>query len=146
MHKGKKLFYGWWVVIAITIMFFTAGATPFAIVLKQLMEQFHTGRGEVSLCQSITMIGVCISGIFVGRLLQRHKPRTFILCGSIVSGVTSLLLSFANSLWFLYFFYFIAGLAIGFSNVIAFYTLLSKWFKRKWGTADGHYDGGRRCR
>jgi len=47
MHTGKKLFYGWWVVIAITIMFFTAGATPFAIVLKQLMAQFHTGRGEV---------------------------------------------------------------------------------------------------
>ena len=137
MHKGKKLFYGWWVVIAITIMFFTAGATPFAIVLKQLMEQFHTGRGEVSLCQSITMIGVCISGIFVGRLLQRHKPRTFILCGSIVIGVTSLLLSFANSLWFLYVVYLIAGLAIGCSNVIAFDTLLSKWFNRKWGTAIG---------
>ena len=53
MDKGNKLFYGWWMVVAITILFFIGGAAPFAIVLKQLMEQFHTGRGEVSLCQSI---------------------------------------------------------------------------------------------
>jgi len=65
MGKGNKLFYGWWMVITITILFFAAGAAPFAIVLKQLMEQFHTGRGEVSLSQSITMVGVGISAIFV---------------------------------------------------------------------------------
>jgi len=137
MGKGNKLFYGWWMVITITILFFAAGAAPFAIVLKQLMEQFHTGRGEVSLSQSITMVGVGISAIFVGRLMQRYRPRTFILWGSVVSGATSLLLSLANSLWLLYVFCFIAGLAVGFCNVIGYFTLLSKWFTRKWGTAVG---------
>jgi sugar phosphate permease len=137
MDKGKKLFYGWWVVIAITILFFIGSAAPFAIVLKQLMEQLHTGRGEVSLSQSITMVGVAISAIFVGRLMQRHKPRTFMLWGSVVGGVTSLLLSLTNSLWFLYIFYFIAGLVLGFSNAIPYFTLLARWFTRKWGTAIG---------
>ena len=128
-------------VIVITIIFFTAGAAPFAIVLKQLMEQFHTGRGEVSLSQSIIMIGIGITGIFVGRLMQRYRPRTFILWGAVVSGVTSLLLSLTNSLWFLYVFYLIVGLAGGVSNAIAYFTLLSKWFTRKWGTAVGIING-----
>ena len=124
-------------VVVITFLFFTAGAAPFAIVLKQLMEQFHTGRGEVSLSQSITMIGIGITGMFVGRLMQRYRPRMFILWGTVATGVTSLLLSLANSLWFLYVFYSIAGLAIGLSNAIAYSTLLSKWFTRRWGTALG---------
>ena len=137
MHKGNKLFYGWWMVVAITILFFIGGTAPFAIVLKQLMEQMHTGRGEVSLSQSITMVGSGIAGIIVGRLMLRYRPRTFILWGSVVSGVTLLLLSLANSLWFLYVFYLIAGLAVGFCNAIAYFTLLSKWFTRRWGAALG---------
>jgi sugar phosphate permease len=137
MKQGSKLFYGWWMVIVITILFITGGATPFAVVLKQLMEQFHAGRGEVSLSQSITFIAAGITGIFVGRLLHRNSPKKFLLWGSVVNGVTTLLLSLANGLWFLYIFSLIAGLAVGFSNAISMFTLLSRWFVRKWGTALG---------
>ena len=137
MKKGNKFFYGLWMVFVITIVIFVGNAAPFAIVLKQLMEQFHTGRGEVSLSQSITMLATGITGIFVGRMLHRYSPKKFILWGSVVNGVSSLLLSLTNSLWFLYFFSLIAGLAGGFSNAIAMFTLLSKWFIRKWGIAVG---------
>ena len=123
--------------IVIAILFFTGGAAPFAIVLKQLMEQFHTGRGEVSLSQSITFIAVGITGIFVGRMLHRNSPKKFLLWGSVVNGVILLLLSLANNLWFLYVFSAIAGLAGGFSTAISMFTLLSRWFTRKWGTALG---------
>ena len=126
MKKGNKLFYGWWMVIVITIMSFSGSAAPFAIILKQLIEQVHTGRGEVSLIPSISSVAGGIAGIFAGRLLQHHKPRTFILWGSIVGGVSSLILSLANSLWFLYVFYFITGIAGGLCNAIACFTLLSK--------------------
>ena len=137
MKKGNKFFYGWWMVIVATIIFITGGATPFAIVLKQLMTQFQTGRGEISLSQSISMIAAGITGIFVGRILHRHSPKTFLLWGSIVFGLSSLVLSLANSLWFLYMISLIAGLAGGFSNAISMFTLLSRWFTRKWGTALG---------
>jgi sugar phosphate permease len=137
MNQGNKLFYGWRMVIVSAILFFIGGAAPFAIVLKQLMAQFHTGRGEVSLSPSITMIAAGITGIFVGRMLHRNSPKKFLLWGSVVGGVTLLLLSLANSLWFLYAFSVIAGLAGGFSNAISIFTLLSRWFVRKWGTALG---------
>ena len=137
MNKGSKLFHGWLIVMSITILFITSGAAPFAIVLKQLMEQFHTGRGEVSLSQSVTMISGGITGIFVGRLLHRHSPKKFLLWGSVASGASILLISLANSLWFLYIFYLVAGMAGAFSNAIASFTMLSKWFIRKWGTAMG---------
>ena len=137
MNKGSKVFYGWWMVFVVTIVFIVGNAAPFAIVLKQLMEQFHTGRGEVSLSQSITWIAAGVTGIFVGRVLHRYSPKRFLLWGSIIGGVSTLILSLANSLWFLCVFYLIAGVAGGFSNAIAMFTLLSKWFTRKWGTALG---------
>jgi sugar phosphate permease len=83
------------------------------------------------------MIAAGITGIFVGRMLHRNSPKKFLLWGSVVGGVTLLLLSLANSLWFLYAFSVIAGLAGGFSNAISIFTLLSRWFVRKWGTALG---------
>jgi sugar phosphate permease len=137
MNKGNKLFYGWWIVFVVTTMFVVGNAAPFAIVLKQLMEQFSTGRGEVSLSSSITWVAAGITGIFVGRMLHRYSPKKFLLWGSVVGGGTSLILSLANSIWFLYIFSLIAGLAGGFSNAIAMFTLLSKWFTRKWGIALG---------
>jgi sugar phosphate permease len=83
------------------------------------------------------MIAGGITGIFVGRLLHRYKPKTFLLWGSVVGGVSSLVLSLTNSLWSFYVFSLVAGLAGGFCNAIAVFTWLSKWFTRKWGTALG---------
>ena len=127
MKKGNKLFYGWWMVVIATILFVTGGAAPFAIVLKQLMEQFHTGRGEISLSQSINYMAAGITGIFVGRMLHRYSPKKFLLWGSVVIGVSTLLLSLANSLWFLYIFSVLAGLAGGLIlNDISYCCLFSK--------------------
>ena len=124
-------------VFAITILFVTGASAPFAIILKQLMTQFNTGRGEVSLSQSISLIATGITGIFVGRLLRRYKPKTFMLWGAIGTGISFLLLSLSNGLWLFYFLYLVAGIASGFNSAIALFTLMSKWFKRKWGTAIG---------
>ena len=137
MEKSKKIFYGWWVVLVITILFFVGGAAPFAVVLKQLMVQFHTGRGEVSLSQSISSIAGGLTGILVGRIMNRHSPKKFMLWGSITSGLCMLLISLAHNLAFLYIFFFLGGVAGAFSNAIAMFTILSRWFTRKWGTAIG---------
>ena len=137
MNKINKFFYGWWMVFVITILLMTSSAAPLSVVLKQLMGQFHTGRGEISLCQSIWLFTMGVTGIFIGKLVLLYRPRTFMLWGSLLGGAGCLFVSLANSLWVFYFFYFVIGVAAGFSNVIAYFTLLSKWFIRKWGTALG---------
>jgi sugar phosphate permease len=137
MKKPKKLFYGWWMAIVIAIMSFTYGAAPFAIILKNLMEQLHTGRGDISLGPSIATIAGGVAGIIAGRLLYRYRPRTFMLWGTVVAGVCALLLSLTTSLWYFYVLSFVSGVAGGFSSAIPTFTLLSKWFTRKWGTACG---------
>jgi sugar phosphate permease len=48
-----------------------------------------------------------------------------------------LLISLAHNLALLYIFFFLGGVAGAFSNAIAMFTILSRWFTRKWGTAIG---------
>jgi sugar phosphate permease len=70
-------------------------------------------------------------------MLQRNSPKKFMLWGSVISGLCTLIISLAHSLWFLYLFFLIGGVAGAFSNAIAMFTILSRWFSRKWGTAIG---------
>lgn len=142
MNKSNKIFYGWWIVVALTVMTFSWGTSPLAIVLKQLMEQFHTGRGAVSLCQTITSIAGGITGVIIGKLVYRHRPRKFMLCGSVASGISQLSLGLATSLWYFYLFSFITGVASGCTGAIAMFSLLSHWFTRKWGSALGITQAG----
>jgi sugar phosphate permease len=142
MNKGKKLFYGWWIVIVAAVMTATSCWTLLSIVLKQLMEQFGTGRGEVSLAQSIAIITGGVAGMLVGKLLSRYKPRAFMLWGSVISGACLLLLSQSPCLWYFYVFSLISGIAVGCNGVIVTFTLLSKWFTRQWGIAVGIAQAG----
>jgi sugar phosphate permease len=142
MNKNNKLFYGWWVVIVLAILNTTWCFTLLSVVLKPLMEQFHTGRGTVSIAQSISVAAGGVSGILAGKLLSRFRPKIFLLWGSIAIGLCSLLLSLAPNLWYFYVFTGFSGIAIGFGGVITEFTLLSKWFTRKWGTAVGLAQAG----
>jgi MFS family permease len=137
MIKTKGIFYGWWIVVVTGALAFSLNTAPFNIVLKLLMEHFHTGRGEVSVGQSIYVIAGGIGGVVAGHLLQHHRSRIFILWGCVVFGVSSILLSLSNNLWYFYIFCCISGGSTGFWGVIGTFTLLSKWFTRKWGMALG---------
>ncbi len=138
MEQNKRIFYGWWVVIAIFFMLFSYSASPFAVILKQLMVQFNTGRGEVSLIPAISSVTGGFSGFFiVSRMLRRTSPQKFLLIGSTMTGVLLLLCSLAHSLWYLYVLYFFIGIFFGMSTAVVQMALLSKWFIRQRGRAVG---------
>jgi sugar phosphate permease len=142
MNKPDRLFYGWWIVVALTVMTFNWGSSPLSIVLKQLMEQFHTGRGAISLGQTISSMAGGITGIIVGKLVYRYRPRTLMLYGSIVAGLSQIAMGLAPDLWYFYLFSFITGVATGCTGAIAMFSLLSHWFTRKWGYAVGITQAG----
>lgn len=135
--KQPRFFYGWWVVLAIMMIFFAMTANPFNIVLKQLMTEFDSGRGMVSLAPSMSTISGGIAGLFVGRLLINQRPKRFMLGGIILGGVSLLLISLTQELWQVYVLYFINGVAMAGAGALAMFTLLSKWFVKKFGTVSG---------
>ena len=134
----KGIFYGWWVVLARLLIFFGIAASPFTVILKQLMNEFDTGRGAVSLLPSISCIAGAICSYFVATLLEKHSIRKFLLWGMVIGGISFLLCATVNRLWQLYLLYFVLGFGIhGIAGSVPLATLVSKWFNRKRGLAMG---------
>lgn len=137
MKTQNKIFYGWWVVLAVFFIWFSWAVTPFAVILKQLMTEFNTGRGEVSIIPAVWAISSGFSAFFTSRLIHNHSPRKFMLTGLPLMGLAFLLCSLAQSLWHLYILYFFMGTFNGITGAIVCVALLSKWFVRKRGLAVG---------
>jgi MFS family permease len=112
-------------------------ANPFGIILKDLMAEFNSTRGLVSLSLSISVIASGICGLFIGKLVIKKSPKKFLIGGVIPGGVSLLALSISPALWYVYVMFFIYGAAMAAAGVIPIFTILSRWFKRKWGTAVG---------
>jgi sugar phosphate permease len=137
MKENSGVFYGWWIALAVFFIWFGWAAQPFAVVLKQLMAQFHCGRGEVSLIPAISSITGGFCAFAVSRLLHRHSPRRFMFAGFTMTGIVLLLCALATRLWHLYIMYFLMGIGFGASGAVVVTALLSKWFVRKRGRALG---------
>jgi hypothetical protein len=78
-----RLFYGWWIVAvtAVCLLFSepTVAVFSFSVFLKAVSEDFHAGRGAVSL--AFTIHDLCLATIspFVGRLIDRFGVRRVVL-------------------------------------------------------------------
>jgi sugar phosphate permease len=138
MTKRKSIFYGWWILIARLLISIGWAASPFAVILKPLMNEFNTGRGEISILSSISLVSGAICSYFVARLLEKHSARKFMLWGSVMGGIGFLLSAAVNSIWQLYVLFFIVGIGMnGIGGSVPLVILISKWFIKKRGLALG---------
>jgi MFS family permease len=138
VSQKKGIFYGWWIILGRILISFGWAASPFSIILKQLMAEFHTGRGMVSILSSVSMVSGAICSYFVARLLENHSARKFMLWGSVMGGIGFLLCAAANSLWQLYVLFFFIGVGFtGIAGSVPLVVLISKWFNKKRGLALG---------
>ncbi len=138
MTKNTRIFYGWWVVAAGFGAWLTGAASPFSIILKQLMAEFNSGRGTISILSTLYCVAGGFGAYIVSRLIIRHSPKKFMFYGSIIGVILFLLCAVVTSLWQLFALYLLLGfIFIGASGAIPLLTILSNWFVKKRGLAVG---------
>ncbi|MFC1953326.1 MFS transporter [Chloroflexota bacterium] len=130
----NKFFYGWWMVIASTIMSFVADGSlffGFTVFFNPIRQTFGWSAAVMSIAFSIHRIGMGILSPIVGVLVDRVGPRKLMLFGWTVFGLGFLLISRVNSLWEFYgaFLVLTVGLSFGFFLVIN--TTIANWFIKK---------------
>ncbi len=126
-------FYGWIVVIALTVvMTIISGAHfSFGVFLKPISEQFHWTRAMTSGALSTCLWVGGLLAILTGALTDKYGPRMVIIVGALLGGLGYLLISHTSALWHLY-----VGLgvivAIGRSTAWTPITAtVSRWFTKK---------------
>jgi len=137
-----RLFYGWWIVLSAAVGLFL-GPIPivvfsFGVFLKPLVQEFHSGRGEVSLAITLYSVILAFGLPFAGRLSDRLGARRVILRSTFLVG-TILLSSFLLSgrIWQLYAFYSALGVVSCGVAAVSYCHLISQWFDRYRGLALG---------
>lgn len=136
----RKLFFGWWVVLACAVAMFARGGIvfyPFSVFLKELTQAFHWSRGEVSVALTIQTTMMALMSPVVGFLSDRRGPRQVMLLGCMALGACYLALFWMGSLWQFYLLYFIIGVGYAVVGPVTVGVAISNWFSRYRGVALG---------
>jgi MFS family permease len=140
-----------WLRLAAALAISTIGGVGLwsgVVVLPAVQAEFGVARGEASLPYTMTLVGVCIGGLVMGRLADRFGVVVPVVIGAIALAVGYAVAAATTSLWQ---FALVQGLAIGLLGASATFSPLvadiSLWFVRRRGlavaiVASGNYLGG----
>ncbi len=141
----RKLFYGWWIVMASSTLTTYQGGVlfyGFTSFFNPIREAFGWSRTATSLAFSFQRLEGGIAAPIVGYFIDRLGPRKMSLFAVVVFGFGYLMLSRIDSLFDFYLAFIITsiGQSAGFYSVGA--ATVSNWFVRKRGKAMGFVTGG----
>ena len=138
-RKKRKIFYGWWVVVAVFICLFLDYALrySFGVFFKPLVEEFGWSRAQTSLIFSLHMGVYAPSAFFWGWVSDRLSARFILSLGCAITGIAAALMYFCDSLGEAFlFFSILTPLGTGAIYVPGASTI-GKFFRRKRGLALG---------
>ena len=135
---SRKIFYGWWIVLACfltnlyvsSIVFF--GFTAF---LDPLVKEFGWSYTQVSFAASLRGLEMGIMAPLVGFLADRFGSRKLILSGVITVGFGLILLSLTRSLAMFYGSFILLAFGAGGCTSVVTMTAVANWFKKNVGIA-----------
>ena len=130
----RPLFYGWWIVVAASIMgIFGNGSISngFPRFFEPIRSDLDISYVRMSLIFSLARAEVGIDGPLMGWLVDRYGARPMVFIGGLLAGFGLMLLSAANSYWY-FVFLFVGAISIG--KTAAFgqtlMAVVNQWFIR----------------
>jgi MFS family permease len=134
----SRVFYGWWVTIAFSVMVFVSAGVRHAVgpFLKPMVADLGVDRGGFSL---VIALGLFLYGAFmpwVGGLADRIGARAVTATGSVLLAASLALTASCQNLWQLALVYGVLGaLGLAGTGPVVANAVISRWFARRRGTA-----------
>ncbi|WNB90986.1 MFS transporter [Bacillus sp. NEB1478] len=131
MNKQESS-YRWVVFGTVLFAYFliVSQRTAPGLITDQLMKDFHVSASTIGLLSSIQFLAYAGLQIPVGLLADKYGPNRFLIIGTLLNGLGSLLFSLAPNEYLLIF----SRLLVGIGDSMIFVNLviiLSQWFKVK---------------
>ena len=137
---SKSVFYGWWVVLACSLIsFYVAGSIFFGFTafFEPIAEEFYWSYTQISFAVSLRGLEMGIFAPIVGFLVDRFGPRKVIFSGTIMVGIGLISLSFTQSLAMFYGAILLLAFGAGGCTSVVTMTAVVNWFHKKAGIALG---------
>ncbi len=134
MPKTKKIFYGWWMVLACAILNVMVGGTlvyGLTVFFNPIRNTFGWAAATTSIAFSIRGLETGFLDPVVGFLVDKVGPRKLMLPGWCIVGLGFVLLSRINSLWAFYASFLLMATGMCFGSFVVINTVIAHWFTRK---------------
>jgi sugar phosphate permease len=138
--KPRRIFYGWWVVVAcFFISLYTGGVIfyGFTAIFEPLVDQFGWSYTQISLAASLRGLESGLLAPVVGMLVDRWGPRRLLFGGLIITGLGLMLLSRTTSLGMFYGAFALLAIGMSTCSSTVLMTAVANWFRKKIGIAMG---------
>jgi sugar phosphate permease len=128
------LYYGWYVALAVAAIAFVAWGVAFwnvGVFLYAFHEERGWSRSALSGGAALFSVVAGLTGLTIGRIVDRRGPRVVLLFGGLMVGSAMVGIGQVRELWQVYL--FDALLAVGFActHVLVLSALLARWFRRR---------------
>lgn len=142
MNEGqrRRTFYGWWVVLASSVIIFLGTGIlfySFGVFIKPLQEQFGWSRTAISGAVAVWAVMYGFAGPAVGVLLHKYGAKPVIIGSALLAGTSYLLFGWLQELPQLFGLMFFAGIGAAGVTLVPNQTLISNWFDKYRGRAMG---------
>lgn len=137
--------YRWVILVAVSVCLAVAMGqliNGHSVYFIPLEKEFGWTRGDVSMINTIGLLGVAVGGIVVGHVVDRLGTRVVALCAAVAFGACVLLASRATTLWQFYVLFGIAGFVGGGAMFAPLIALAGNWFRNAAGMAIGIASAG----
>ena len=134
MLRKRRIFYGWWIVGAATILNIFAGGTfvyGFTVFFNPIRNTFGWSAAVTSVAFTLQRFEAGVFEALAGFLVDKVGPRKLMLGGWSVVGLGFLLMSRIDSLWEFYGSFLVIATGMSFAVFIVIFTTVANWFEKK---------------
>jgi sugar phosphate permease len=138
ISKTPDRFYGWWIVLAGSIILFVSSGIGFygqGVILDPLRNAHGWSKGTVSSAITLYFFLNGIVGFIIGRWMDRYGPKWFLVCGSAVFGIGLWSLNWIDSIPQLFLIYVVMAVGFCSTSLVPINMLITRWFIKKRGLA-----------
>ena len=140
MIKLRKVFHGWWVLIALFIVgnLGPMGRYSLTAFFPSISSELSWSRSTVGTAQSVSLWAYSFLSILTGWMTDKLGSRKTIFVGGLFCLIGWILLSGVNSLWQLYCYYgLVMAIAVSNTHLVPLQATSRKWFVKRAGLASG---------
>lgn len=137
-RANTRLFYGWWIVIALFFVVINTGGMGFycfPVFVQPLIEEFGWSMTQISAGAALWAIVYGFSSPVIGLLIARFGVTRTMLGAAVLSSVTLVVYASVQSLWMLYANMFLAGFSVAGTTNVPSQTAITNWFNKYRGRA-----------
>ena len=141
LKSDGGIFYGWWIVIACSLLTFYGAGTffyGFTVFVHPMAKQLGWSMALISGAFSLYRLESGIGAPLAGFLLDRIGPRILVMAGGLIWGAGFIYLSHVRTVFHFYVAFFVISFGWTFASGTAVPSaLIAKWFVRRRGRAFG---------